>query len=255
MQKSKVSPLSIASFLVETYFNDILLSTATAFAYKYDGKKYLITNYHVAYGRNAETNECLDKKYASIPNKLKIIFYDKNATSMFLDINYPEYDNPFKFIKKNGHIVDIASLELPDDFSGVCINELEQIFHEPSWEENITLEITEPLYVLGYPRGINICYTPIWKKSSIASEPELSVDGMQCFYIDTTTREGMSGAPVVYYSKDGNYKTSEILFAVADRPIYKFVGIYSGRDRNDESHIAQLGKVWKKELIEEIINS
>lgn len=255
MSKPRINPLSISSFLVEAYFNEILLSTATAFAYRYNNKKYLITNYHVAYGRNAETNKCLDKKYASIPNKLKIIFYDKNAVSMFLDINYLENNNPFKFIKKDGNIVDIAIFELPDDFSGVCINELEQLFHEPSWEENVKLEITEPLYVIGYPRGINICYTPIWKKSSIASEPELNVDGMQCFYIDTTTREGMSGAPVVYYSSGGEYKTPEILFAIADRSIYKFVGIYSGRDRSDEPHIAQLGKVWKKELIEEVINS
>lgn len=255
MSKPIISPLSLASYQVKMYFNDILLSTATAFAYSHNGRKHLITNYHVAYGRNPETNQCLDKTTAAIPNRLMYTFYDKNGVAKSGYVNCPEQGNPFKFIKKNDIIADIASFELSDGFPGICINEVEQIFNVPSHEEGIRLAITEPLYVLGYPRGINVCHTPIWKKSSIASEPDLKVDGIQCFYIDTTTREGMSGAPVVYYSHDGVYSTPETPLAVANRPIYKFVGIYSGRDRNDESHIAQLGRVWKKELIEEVINS
>ena len=67
--------------------------------------------------------------------------------------------------------------------------------------------------------------TPIWKKSTIASEPDIDINNLPCFYIDSTTREGMSGAPVVFFSKDGIYKSSEYLFAVADRAIYQFVGV------------------------------
>ena len=253
MSKPRINPLSISSFLVEIYFNEILLSTATAFAYKYGDRKYLVTNYHVAYGRNPITNQCMDPN-AAIPNRLKIIYHDKNATSMFCEINYPEYEIPFKYIKRDEQIVDIAIYEMPPEFTGVCINELEQIFPEIHYEENIQLEITEPLYVLGYPRGINICYTPIWKKSSIASEPELKIDGIPCFYIDTTTRQGMSGSPVIFYSSDGNYKTVNGTHHLSGSVTYNFIGIYSGRDRNDESHIAQLGKVWKKELIDDVIN-
>ena len=37
---------------------------------------------------------------------------------------------------------------------------------------------------------------PIWKRGSIASEPEIPIDGKPMFYIDTATRQGMSGAPV-----------------------------------------------------------
>ena len=254
MSKPRINPLSISTFLVEVYFDEMLLSTATAFAYKYNNKKYLVTNYHVAFGKNPITNQCIDK-HAAIPNRLKIIYYDKNATSMFCEIKYLEDINPFKFIKINEQIVDIAVYEMPIEFTGVCINDIKKEFPELSYEENIGLEITEPLYVLGYPRGINICYTPIWKKSSIASEPQLNIDGIPCFYIDTTTREGMSGSPVIFYSGDGNYKTADGTYHLSGGITYNFVGIYSGRDRNDEPHIAQLGKVWKNELIEEVINS
>ena len=255
MKTIKVSPLSVASFYTEVFHNSIQIGTATSFAYLYKNEKFLITNYHVAYGKNPENGNVLNKMGA-LPNKIIVHFRSReksNPDLLFLDISFNENENPFKYVGMNNRIVDIAIFKLPKEFCGVCINELETVYNEPSVEESIKLQITEQLYVLGYPRGIQINNTPIWKKSSIAPEPDLEINDMPCFYIDSTTREGMSGAPVVYYSKDGIYSGGEIAFAVADRPIYKFVGIYSGRDRNDESHIAQLGKVWKKELIERII--
>ncbi len=255
------SPLSVASFYVETFFEDkdeginTKLSTATAFSYKYCDKKYLVTNYHVAYGRNAITNKPLDTN-GGIPNKMLIYHYEPRRTNSSIlqyELTYSNENNPFRYMMIDGKIADVAICELPTNFIGVCINEVENIFGEPSVEENIQLEITESLYVLGYPRGIHVLYTPVWKRSSIATEPNIDIDNMPCFYIDSTTREGMSGAPVVYYSKSGGYSTPELAFAIADRPIYKFVGIYSGRDQGGEDHIAQLGKVWRKELIERII--
>lgn len=257
------SPLSVASFYVETFFEDkdeginTGLSTATAFAYKYRDKKYLVTNYHVAYGRNAITNQPLDSN-GGIPNKMLIYHYEPSRiNSMILqyELTYSNENNPFRYMIIDGKIADVAICELPENFVGTCINEVENIYGEPSVEENIQLEITESLYVLGYPRGIHVLYTPVWKRSSVATEPNIDVDNMPCFYIDSTTREGMSGAPVVYYSKSGAYSTPEFPLAIANRPIYKFVGIYAGRDQGGEDHIAQLGRVWRKELIERIILS
>ena len=40
---------------------------------------------------------------------------------------------------------------------------------------------------------------------------------------------------------------------LAGRCAYNFVGVYSGRDRNAEPHMAQLGKVWNKKLIDSMI--
>ena len=261
MKTIRTSPLSVASFYVETFFEDkdeginTKLSTATAFAYKYRDKKYLVTNYHVAYGKNPVTDKLLDPN-GGIPNKMHIYYYEPkrvNPEGIIFEINYSDGYNPFKYIIVDEKIADIAICELSTEFTGVCINEVESVYGEPSVEENIQLEITESLYVLGYPRGIHVLYTPVWKRSSIATEPSIDVDNMPCFYIDSTTREGMSGAPVVYYSKSGAYSTPELALAIADRPIYKFVGIYSGRDQGGEDYIAQLGKVWRKELIERII--
>ena len=75
MKVIHVSPLSVASFYTEIFHEEeslstnIRLATGTSFAYKYNGKKYLITNYHIAYGRNAETNNVINEQGA-IPNKM-----------------------------------------------------------------------------------------------------------------------------------------------------------------------------------------
>lgn len=247
-----INPLSISSFFTEIYFNDLKLGTATSFAYKYNSEKYLITNYHVAYGINPETKIILNSNGA-VPNKLVIHYYDIDLKLYNLTIDIPDFENPFKFIEKNDVLIDLAVFKLNETFNGICINEIEEKIKWLKNEPDIVLQITEPLYVLGFPRGINIEYTPIWKRSSIASEPEIFPNGIPYFYIDTTTREGMSGAPVVFYTANGNYKLKSGSHVLAGGCAYNFVGVYSGRDRNDEPHIAQLGKVWNKTLIDLII--
>lgn len=249
-----INPLSIASYNTKIYFNEIELGTATAFAYKHNNNKYLVTNYHVAYGINPETKKVINSMGA-IPNKIECNYYTKDLKSKYFRIDYIDDTNPFKYISKDGNIIDIAIYQLPNSFDGVCINEIGEIFNEPAYEDKLNLKITECLYVLGYPRGINVEETPIWKRSSIASEPDLDINGVPSFYIDTTTREGMSGAPVIIYCGDGNYRNAEGTYIMAGYSVYKFIGIYSGRDRNDEPHIAQLGRVWKRELIDTVIEA
>jgi len=52
--------------------------------------------------------------------------------------------------------------------------------------------------VLGYPEGmIGPGRSPIWKRGSMASEPKYNWRDKPGFLIDTATRNGMSGAPVV----------------------------------------------------------
>lgn len=43
--------LSFSSFYVETYFNEHILSNATAFCYKKQNQYYLVSNWHVMSGR------------------------------------------------------------------------------------------------------------------------------------------------------------------------------------------------------------
>lgn len=51
-----INPYSLTSYYVDILFNDIKLSNATCFFTQQDEKNYLVTNWHVVSGRNADTN-------------------------------------------------------------------------------------------------------------------------------------------------------------------------------------------------------
>lgn len=93
---------------------------------------------------------------------------------------------------------------------------------------------------------------PVWKRGSIASEPHLASITTDYFIVDTASRPGMSGAPVIRRSwgfhilDDGN-NLGGVPFAT------RFVGIYSGRLHTDDPGDAQIGMVWPGRIIEEII--
>lgn len=111
------------------------------------------------------------------------------------------------------------------------------------------------VFVLGYPRGLTGGGKfPIWKRGSIASEPDIDVDNLPLMYVDTATREGMSGAPV-FASESGTWwpegkkAPNDMVFGLGRR----FLGVYSGRIGED-AFLAQLAMVWKERAIIEIID-
>lgn len=118
------------------------------------------------------------------------------------------------------------------------------------------------VFVLGFPLGwTGGAKYPIWKRASLASEPLFDLDGLPKMYIDTATRQGMSGSPV--FAKDsGNFflegsDTSDPL-QMKMGEAYRFLGVYSGRigdDNNKDAFSAQLGIVWKENVIKEIIEA
>jgi hypothetical protein len=111
------------------------------------------------------------------------------------------------------------------------------------------------VYALGFPRGMSgRGVTPIWKRGTIATEPDLDHDDRPIFLIDTATRDGMSGSPV--YAQEVGTWLPPGSRDESKRIIGKgrmFVGIYSGRVNAEDEFKAQLGIVWKTRVIEEVI--
>jgi hypothetical protein len=108
------------------------------------------------------------------------------------------------------------------------------------------------VYVLGYPFGAEPPYFPVWKRGSIASEPELAGVGHFYFLIDSASRPGMSGGPVILRSVGTFVKENEALSTTA-RPATRFIGAYSGRLHTKDPLDAQIGMVWPRRWITEII--
>jgi hypothetical protein len=72
--------------------------------------------------------------------------------------------------------------------------------------------------------------------------------------VDTASRPGMSGAPVIRRSWT-NHTEQPGIVAFVDPPLNKFIGVYSGRVPTDHLHEAQIGLVWDASLIDEIIQA
>ncbi len=117
------------------------------------------------------------------------------------------------------------------------------------------------LFVLGYPRGItDFTSAPIWKRATVASNPHIGWEKQPKFLIDCASREGMSGAPVVAVSRSGTVRVGGMRY-MGSGPAAALHGIYVGRlfdektPKEDRLFEAQIGTVWKRAVIDEIIDA
>jgi len=244
---------SLAAAPIALYFDTTLLATATGFFWRFDGKAYLITNWHNVTGKNPETMKHLDEEKGGEPNRLiaevqvnhpeflgnrvplQIVLRDKDGTPLW-------YVHP-----KYGKKVDVVAVPVdpPHQYDVRPINEM------PT--KAMVARVGMDVFILGYPLGMpdHPAYsTPIWKRGSIASEPEMEGESRPIL-VDTATRRGMSGSPVIQRSfgpyHDG--KTVQLTGFGASRVL----GIYSGRVYSKDQFEAQLGRVWRISLVEQII--
>lgn len=147
-----------------------------------------------------------------------------------------------------GQKIDVAAVPLvcPDGLTVFPLNECPM-------QAQMRLGIGNDVFILGYPLNIRAeGVFPIWKRASIASEPEIDLRGLPALMVDTATYKGMSGAPVISRSW-GGYMHQSGGFVVAGGVSDSFVGVYSGRMIGENQGVAQLGLVWKARVIEEIL--
>lgn len=116
--------------------------------------------------------------------------------------------------------------------------------------------VGDDVFVVGFPESIKTTgELPIWKRGSVASEPDLPVDNLPYLLVDTGTRSGMSGSPVVRRQAAGlsTYGASGE-FSLFRHSMEELFGVYSGRFGAEDT-TSQLGIVWRQEVISEIIAS
>ncbi len=115
--------------------------------------------------------------------------------------------------------------------------------------------VGDDLFLLGFPAGVtDYTLQPIWKRATIATEPRLGWNKQKQFLVDSASRKGMSGGAALYFSKMGQLPVSLGSSVMILQPLHILHGIYVGRIGDSEFE-AQVGVVWKKEIIDEIIDS
>lgn len=249
-----VDPFSAMSAKLSLSCNGHVIASATGFVWKRRNRHYIISNWHVYSGRNCYTGQP-EHRHGAIPDRIeaKIAIESKNHRYRWVTVSVDLLDH-----EKNvtwlqhpmlGQDIDIAALKLPlHDSEGQLVaisSELAAV--------DMKLFVGSDVYILGFPCGISKQGNlPIWKRGSVASEPDFPFDGLPLFVVDTATREGMSGSPVFFRAND--YADEK-----GDRwqtfwPKTKFIGIYSGRYGGKDELGAQLGRVWHTHLIDEIVS-
>jgi hypothetical protein len=140
-----------------------------------------------------------------------------------------------------GRRVDVAVLPIPFKLEEIIIS-----LYPLNVLANAALriEIGMEVFILGYPFEIKPPAYPVWKRGSIASEPQLARLTTDYMLVDTASRPGMSGAPVIRRSWT-NHMVEPGVVALVDTPINRFIGVYSGRVPTDHPHEAQIGLVWE----------
>jgi hypothetical protein len=237
-----------------------LLATATGFFLKLNERWYLVTNWHVLSGRDPQNGQSRHPTGA-VPDvcrfyvgKLGVSGIEWNATSADLgDVSrgtstwfqHPQF----------GQAVDVAVLPITLTALPLARDLLEMGGHDP----DMFIDLGGELFLPGFPLGFAANgLMPIWKRASLASSLEFGHSMDRYFYVDTATREGMSGAPCLAISNWRHYAMDRATtrVRVVERPLsWRLLGVYSGRHNPSDTFEAQIGIVWRETLIFDAITA
>jgi Trypsin-like peptidase domain len=245
---TSVEHLSALVCKVEAVCNGCDIGSATAFFVEHKQCYYLVSNWHVLSGCNVHTGQPLVS--SAIPDMLKISYLNKDLKRINACVKLNDKDSNARWLQhpKRGQEVDIAAVKV--------------IFSDPAntplptsceaTEYSVRMRVGDDAFVIGYPLGISSDHDlPIWKRASIASEPGFGVNGNEIILLDTATRKGMSGAPVFLVKREGY--TQENGGVAVNGEAFRFLGVYSGRLKENDELSAQLGICWKPHLLIETL--
>lgn len=236
-----------------------LVGNGTGFFFKHNSKWYVITNWHVLSGRNPSTGQPRHSSGA-VPDQCRFYFTSLTDAGVRWDAVTYLLAHPSSGVATwfhhpvEGQAVDIAALPIEEMHKGKAKDFQDSSGNDPE----MLIDLGAELFLPGYPLGLSANgLMAIWKRASLASSLEFGEGINRYFYVDTATREGMSGAPCLAIS---NWRHCALDRAtnkvrVVERPLsWRLLGVYSGRLNPSDSFEAQIGKVWRDNLMLDVLN-
>lgn len=243
---------SVASLLVEVYSGSEALATCSGFVVVRNGVPYLVTNWHCLTGRRIDNHQWNGKP--QLPTRIRVWQNKLNALGNWIAVEEDLLDNDYQALwfehPKPDQKIDVAVLPLTNlDGVGLHPYALEPNGPQPK------NRVAETTYIIGFPFGLTGAgRLAIWVQGSVATEPLTDFDNRPCFLVDSRTRTGQSGSPVIIFARDDGaiaLDDNVARFATGGGPFIRLLGVYSGRV-NAES---DLGYVWRTETIVETIDA
>ncbi len=281
------STYSQCPFELQMHDQHGLIATGTAFFFEMDGRWFLVTNWHNVSGRHFLSKKLLGDRFPTYL-QAKLFSYELGNPSEksfgIAPYRVPLYEEsePLWFEHPQlGSFCDVVALPIERPKS--CPEFMHNAANRIS-DVRIPVEPGGTVFIIGFPQSISVGFgLPVWKSGYIASEPhyDVTIGGehweygglrggrkLPAFFIDSQTREGMSGSPVFARFHGSWDKTDPYRPVDPDEPGFwkredvaifgsegtEFVGCYSGRIMPKEDGAA-LGLCWRKDAIEEICRS
>ena len=251
-------------------------STGTGFFYQVDDDLFIVTNWHVISGRTWPSGK-VSTPGGRRPTKIGLKVASK--------LTHP--DEGYYFVSRDGPLFsdtgpiwlehselgwkcDLVAILVGDGFDDA------RRIHKPVnqvSDATIPVEPSSTVFIIGYPKSISSGPGfPIYKSGYVASEPDFDaiIDGtpspmggikdgteVPAFFIDSLTREGMSGSPIfASYSGIWNPDDPHGNFALKNSThigrAVQFIGCYGGRATGELESDAALGLCWRESVIREI---
>lgn len=227
------------------------LGDGTGFVVQHGGASHLITNRHCLSGRRTDTNEPISAT-AATPDKVMILHNTAGRLGVWRPVDEPVIDEDGQPLwlehPDYGRHVDVVALPLTKlDDVGLYPYDL-----TPP-ERPVASGVSRGLSIVGFPFGTTVGGVfAVWTRGFVASEPEVDFHDLPLFLIDSRTRRGQSGSPVIFYAAPGiPYTTAKGTTVYSKTGVTELLGVYSGRI-NDES---DLGMVWKTSAVRRIVEA
>jgi hypothetical protein len=237
------------------------LAKGTGFCWSEGDQLYLVSTRHCMSGRRTDADRQPLDINSRLPVKVQVAL-PKERVGAWLEQEFDlcdEAGEPKWLMHPNKNIlVDVAMLPiLPmgEELRPRTPTEKETV-------RDMRLAPSLEVFILGYPLGLRVAELfAIWKRATVATEPNIDPEGLPIIYVDGSPTRGMSGSPVIAHAHDLYTRESDGHQISFGRPSTQFIGIYSGRrvgtvvrdPRSEESVLdAQLGIVWKRRVLDEI---
>lgn len=269
-------------------FDSTVLAIGTGVLYERDGQHFIVTAWHNVTGLHPETMQHLSAE-GGVPDNIvaSIVISRGEFGAHRMSIVLPLSDEEkalFYIHPKNWPRVDVAAIpfdpaaphtfemNLSDGTARTALISLldtgntgipaalcpVQKYLVPNddvaqrWLD--TVEVTEELFIPGYPHNVQDYYSqPVWKRATIASSVQTGWNREPKFLIDSASKSGMSGSPVLYYNPNGEVRILGSTYRFA-QDVAILAGIYVGRLGVTKEADPQIGTVWHRSVIDEIID-
>lgn len=248
MTTPSIAEPSIQSLLIQPCRSGEPVALGTSFVVQADTAAYLITNRHNVTGRDSTNNPL--KQFSVMPDSLRIHHNKKDRLGEWVEVDEPLYAGPGqpRWLEHPtlGRGVDVVALRLTR-LAGVDLHPYDPTAVESS---EIAVLVTADLNIIGFPFGITGGgKLGVWSRGTLATEPAVEYDGLPLMLIDSRTRRGQSGSPVVLHASGRSVATKSGGSMMFSGSVTLLVGVYSGRISEE----SDLGLVWKARVIAEII--